>query len=192
MKKVHVHPDTAEILDCGARKEPCHFLKHHDVKHFSSYEDAKPYAEHLAQQLAKKEQREKQLMKAYKLYGKNIHPFDIEFSPDVNTLVQTLRRHGLRPLLVGGAVRDAVMNDASGQVIDSKDLDFEIYADSNENIENRIVEAASEIQHVSMLLESLSGYSKQPLQMVQRLIYPCPVKKSRQGLGILGFQLNLM
>lgn len=189
MKKVHVHPETAEILDCGARKEPCPFLKSHNVQHFTSYEEAKPYAEQLAEHIAQQEQRKQQLMTAYKLYGKNIHSFDIEFSPSVNSLVRTLRKHGLRPLLVGGAVRDAVMNNSSGQVINSKDLDFEIYADSNENIENRIVNAASEIQHVDEVGKSF-GVFKTTLDDGTEIDLSMPRKEVKTGTGHTGFSVE--
>lgn len=128
-------------------------------------------------------------MTVYELHGTKTHPFNIEFSPAVNALLNTLRTHGLYPLLVGGAVRDAVMNNASGQQTDSKDLDFEIYADSNANIENRIIRAASEISQVDEVGKSF-GVFKTTLQDGTEIDLSMPRKETKVGIGHTGFSVE--
>lgn len=197
MKKIHVNPATGEVSACPARIK-CTFSGDSGTEnHYDTRNEANKAAEKIHQRLAEEEksetQRRKQLAAAYALYGKNISPFTISYSPEVNRLVSALRAAGLRPLLAGGAIRDAVVNNTDGSVIDFKDLDFEVYpADrknttiTSENITHKLVTAARTVGNVDEVGKAF-GVLKMTLKDGTEIDLSLPRKESKEGTGHKGF-----
>ena len=61
------------------------------------------------------------LKTAHKLYGTNIIPYEIEMTPAGKKVLDALYSAGLNPLVVGGSIRDKILD------LNSKDLDIEVY-----------------------------------------------------------------
>ncbi|MDR6435068.1 tRNA nucleotidyltransferase (CCA-adding enzyme) [Paenarthrobacter nicotinovorans] len=51
----------------------------------------------------------------------------IQLTPEARQVLDGLRAAGGRPLIVGGSVRDALLSRARGVLVDSKDIDIEVY-----------------------------------------------------------------
>lgn len=200
MKKIHVNPDTGAVSLCPARVKCTFSGESGNENHYDTRAEANKRSEEVHQRLAEEEQaenkRKKQLAQAYALYGKNISPFTISYSPDVNRLVNALRDAGLRPLLAGGAIRDAVVNNTDGSVIDFKDLDFEVYpADrkntsiTSENITNKLVTAARTVGNVDEVGKAF-GVLKMTLKDGTEIDLSLPRKESKTGAGHKGFDIT--
>ncbi|WP_223943725.1 HD domain-containing protein [Arthrobacter sp. StoSoilB20] len=56
-----------------------------------------------------------------------IIPDLIQLTPEARQVLDGLRAAGGRPLVVGGSVRDALLSRARGVLVDSKDIDIEVY-----------------------------------------------------------------
>lgn len=192
--RFHVNPDTGDVSKCRAEIS-CPFGG--EETHFASEKGAERHAEQVSQEIAEREKRNNQIRRAYSLYGTDIIPFSMEFSPQVNELLRSLRSQGLRGLLAGGAVRDSYANMSSGGSIESKDLDFEVYpsADeagdsvSNENIEDRLVRAASTVGSVDKVGQAF-GVFKMMLSDGTDIDLSIPRSETKTGDGHTGFDVS--
>lgn len=200
MNEYHINPATGDVSRCRA-KHKCPFGGASGKEnHYLDHKQAVLAAENISQQIALKDTRKRQLKEAYQRYGENIFPFNMEFSDDVNHLLSTLRSHGFRPLLAGGAVRDAVTNENSrnsGSLeIDSKDLDFEIYLEdpqntsvNNDNATKKLVEAGRNVGNVDEVGKSF-GVLKMTLNDGTEIDLSLPRKESKTGAGHTGFDVR--
>lgn len=141
----------------------------------------------------KRKQEISEADKARAEYGDFVVSFEMTFSPDVNQLLTTLRSHGFKPLLAGGAVRDAVMSKSNGEKVDFKDLDFEVYTDgtdaNNVDMTTKLIDSASRVGHVDEVGKSF-GVLKMTLSDKTEIDLSLPRRESKSGSGHTGFDVQ--
>ena len=68
----------------------------------------------------------------------------IDVTPETRQVLDALRDAGGRPLIVGGAVRDALLSRAQGATVPPKDIDIEVYGISRDEVWNALPGDAKE------------------------------------------------
>lgn len=105
----------------------------------------------------------------------------IHIDEDVQEVLSRLRAAGLKPLLVGGSVRDALIDPS----IKPKDLDFEVYGGSPQDI----AKALKPIGKVDTVGQSF-GVLKMRTRGGTDLDLSVPRRDSRTGIGHRGFEVE--
>lgn len=78
----------------------------------------------------------------------------IHLTPEARQVLGCLRAIGGRPLIVGGSVRDALLSLATGEAVDSKDIDIEVYGLTT--LPGHVMEVG---QHFGIVTATLNGQS---------------------------------
>lgn len=113
-------------------------------------------------------------------YGECVIGHDIELSGAVPDMVRAFRREGLDPLLVGGSVRDSLLEGAQ-----PKDLDFEVYGGGTE----RVAMLARKLGKASEVGQAF-GVVKLVLSDGQDIDLAVPRRDNKVGSGHRGFRVD--
>lgn len=82
----------------------------------------------------------------------------IDLTPEAQEVLDSIRAAGGRPLIVGGAVRDALIARAQGSPVESKDVDIEVYGLSREHLRAALPGNVQEFgQNFGVLNTSING-----------------------------------
>jgi tRNA nucleotidyltransferase (CCA-adding enzyme) len=108
-----------------------------------------------------------------------IIPDLIDVTPETQEVLDALRAAGGRPLIVGGAVRDALLSHAHGEAIAPKDIDIEVYGLSRQEVFAALPGDAQEFgQDFGVFNTSLNG---------QAFDVALPRRDNKTGEGYRGF-----
>jgi tRNA nucleotidyltransferase (CCA-adding enzyme) len=106
----------------------------------------------------------------------------IDLTPETREVLDALRAAGGRPLIVGGAVRDALLSHARGEAIAPKDMDIEVYGLSRQEAFDALPGDAKEFgQEFGVFNTSLSG---------QDFDVTLPRRDNKTGEGYRGFVVD--
>lgn len=87
-----------------------------------------------------------------------IIPDLINLTPEARRVLDSLRAVGGRPLVVGGSVRDALLSRARGVVVDSKDIDIEVYGLTTAQVSAALPGHVMEVgQHFGIVSATVGG-----------------------------------
>ncbi len=82
----------------------------------------------------------------------------IHLTPEARLVLDSLRAAGGRPLIVGGSVRDALLSRASGALVDSKDIDIEVYGLTTAQVSAALPGHVMEVgQHFGIVSVTVDG-----------------------------------
>jgi hypothetical protein len=109
----------------------------------------------------------------------DIIPDLIDLTPETEQVLGALRAAGGRPLIVGGAVRDGLLARTQGGVVDSLDIDIEVYGLSKEGVRKALPGEVNEFgQEFGVFNTSLNG---------QDFDVALPRQDNKTGEGHRGF-----
>lgn len=117
---------------------------------------------------------------AIERYGECVTPLVIPIPPSVQPVLHGLRQAGLRPLLVGGSVRDSFDGHPP------KDLDFEVYGGSVAEV-SKVLAAHGRVDEVGKEF----GVLKMRTQDGIDLDVSVPRRENKVGVGHRGFQVEV-
>lgn len=112
--------------------------------------------------------------------------YKIEAPQEAKDLCQALADRGGRALLVGGSVRDTVINVEHSYELDSKDWDFEVYGMNFKEL-GVFLKAQYGDLHVHEEGESFRVYKVRGPWSKQQIDFSVPREDSKVGEGSLGF-----
>ena len=82
----------------------------------------------------------------------------INLTPEARRVLDSLRAAGGRPLIVGGSVRDALLSRDRGVVVDSKDIDIEVYGLTTAQVAAALPGHVMEVgQHFGIVSATVGG-----------------------------------
>lgn len=127
-----------------------------------------------------------QIEEAVQRYGETVTHHEIQMPQDVHDFVEGMREQGLRPVLVGGSVRDSF----DGR--EPKDLDFEMYPETpgQRLTPDDVSAAASRFGRVDEVGKAF-GVLKMTLPSGTDLDLSVPRRENKVGVGHKGFKVEV-
>lgn len=104
----------------------------------------------------------------------------IDVEPKILEILRKLKEHGSQALIVGGAVRDAIMH------IEPKDIDIEVYNISYDELK----EFLSPYGDVDLVGKAFGVIKFSPYRANMEYDFSVPRKENRMGVGHKGFEVS--
>lgn len=179
MKKQKFHvSDSGEVVECKATTIPC------PKENFDTIEEAEAYKEKLFAQesttISKSDRNSTR--KAEKYYGGGfVEPYTMNLTPGVEKVLDDLYTIG-NPLIVGGAVRDTLVNAGN------KDIDIEVHGTDIDELSQQLRQKGYQVDEVGKQFGVLKVSKKGG---IRDLDISVPRKENRTGAGHKSFSVEM-